>query len=367
MSAFMNARGSHGSAPQRLVRQILDLTAALGAAATLVACGSGGGSSAPAGGGAAPAYQALVTSVTAATYTAGSQNAILSAQIGTIRRGSGSGLLAQNTSLDVAASNHAAFLVNNQLVVQPYLSSVQAGGILGGHFENAALPGYTGATPQVRATAAGFMGSVTELAVFGAAGASDCVAALADSVYHLIDLVSPSVDLGLSFNAGTAGASACLVELGTASTTLGQLPAAGSVVIYPASGQGAVPPTYYNQAENPSPLALTAANYGHPVLVSLYTLANPSLAGSDVVVNAFTLAPTGGSALPAIVLAASGVTAASGGPTVATDLRITTPGVLVLVTTAPLLANTAYTASFHGTVKGAALTKTWSFTTGAAN
>jgi len=327
-------------------------------AAALASCGGGGGG----GGDTLPAltYQSLVNSVSTVTYT--SDSLLVSNQITSIRQNAGAGLVAQNTSLDAAAGSHAAFLIDNSLVSNgAYLTSVQSGGILGGHYENSTLAGYTGASPQVRATNAGYAGTVTELMIFGAATGNDCVNSLEDSVYHLIDLVSPFIDVGISFNAGTGSGSACAIELGVKSTTLGQLPAAGNQMFYPYAGQTGVQPTYYNQAEVPSPTTLTGSPAGHPVVISLYTLARPVLSGSDVKISTFSITPNGGSKLPAEILVYSGVTGGTA------DINMPSAGFAVLVPHSPLSPNTTYDVSFSATVKGQVVSKSWSFSTGNAN
>jgi hypothetical protein len=347
-------------------KKITTLAPSILLAAALVSCGGGGGGSSGSGGGSggtpAPTYQSIVTSVPAATYTS-TDNTAISNQITSIRQGIGAGLLPQNTPLDKAANNHANFLVNNNLVNAAYLTS-SYGGILGGHYENSTLPGYTGTSPQARATAAGYAGTVTELMTFGAASGTDCMASLDDSVYHLIDLISPFIDLGIEFNAGNVSGSVCAIELGVGSTTLGQLPAAGSLVFYPDAGQVNIPPTFYNQAEVPVP-APDLPSSGHPVVVSLYTLATPSLNGSDIVIHTFSITPSGGAALGVRVLVNTGVT--SDGPTLTVDNVIPGAGFVVLLPTAPLVANTLYNLSFTATIKGQVVSKTWSFTTGIAN
>lgn len=328
--------------------------------AALASCSGGGG------GGGAPAvtHQSIVTSVPAVTYTA--NNLSISTQITPIRQDSASGLLAQNTSLDKAASNHASFLVTNTLVSNAvYLTTDQAGtGILGGHYEDSTFPGYTGVSPQARATAAGYAGTVTELMTFGAASGTACIASLEDSVYHLIDLISPFMDVGIDFDAGTGSGSACAIELGVGSSTLGQLPAAGNLVFYPDAGQTNVLPTFYNQAEEPVP-ASDLASAGHPVVVSLYTLATPTLSASDIVIHTFSITPNGGAALGVRVLVNTGVT--SDGPALTVNSVIPGVGFVVLLPTAPLAANTTYNVAFSATVKGQAVSNTWSFITGAAN
>jgi hypothetical protein len=275
--------------------------------------------------------------------------------------------------LDSAAEKHAQFLVDNHAEFQinnvtvpdaEYLTH-SFGGILGGHYEytTAAHPtNYRGASPQARATAAGYSGSVYELMTFGAPSGADCIASLENSVYHLIALVSPFTDLGIGYNAGAAGGPVCVIELGVKSTTLGQLPDAGPV-FYPYAGQTGVLPTFYNQAEVPVP-APDLPKTGHPVAVSLYSLANPSLIASDIMVQTFSITPhSGGTPLSVRVLAKTGVVT----PTSTPDDVIPGAGFVVLLPTTPLTANTTYDLSFSATVKGVSVTKTWAFTTGNAN
>jgi uncharacterized protein YkwD len=354
------------------LKTIAWLVPAIALTATLTGCGGGGGGGAGTGGntggGSTPSYQAPVASVPAPTYTAADSLAAASG-VNAARSGSGAGLLAQNAALDTAATSHASFLVDNNLLTSAYLT-VKHGSITGGHYEDTTLAGSTGADPQTRATAAGYSGTVTELLSFGAASGADCIASISNSVYHLIDLLSSTMDIGLDFNAGNGSGSVCVIELGTPGTTLGQLPTTAPVV-YPGDNLTGVPPIYYATAEVPqipSASQTVGQTMGHPVAVSLYTQANPTLAGTDIVIHGFALSTSsGGTALGAMILAENGVT--SDGPTLTADanLNLTQAGYVVLVPTTQLTANTTYYVSFDATVKGAAVTKTWSFTTGAAN
>jgi len=331
--------------------------------ATLASCGgSGVSSSASTGSG----YQGVVTNPPAVTYTGEDLN--VSNTVQAIRQAAGPGLFVQNAALDTAAGSHASFLVNNPGLLLPgYLNVLQAGSIYGAHFENSILVGFTGASPQARATAAGYVGTVSEAMTFGAPNGTACVDSLGNSVYHLIGLISPFIDVGISFNAGSGSGSACAIVLGVGSNTLGQLPT--SPVFYPYDLQTGVPPTYYNSAEVPDPAAdLTLAMQtplGHPVAVSLYTLANPVLSGGDIVMNAFSITPSGGAALSVRVLANTGVTTT--GPALTVDNVIPRAGFVVLLPLAPLAASTLHDVSFSATVKGQPVINNWSFTTGVAN
>ena len=351
-----------------IYRILCNRTAVVLASATLVltlsACGGGGGGEASAP--VTPAnYSSLLTSVAPASYAG--EEAIVLARTNAIRLGAGAGLLAQNPALDSAARQHAAFLVNNQLVRNSAYLEAMHEGVLGGHYEDRSLPGvlgFTGKTAQARATAAAYAGTVSELVLFGAASGAECVAALENSVYHLAQLLSPAVQVGLAFNAGNGSGSVCALELGVSNSTAGQLPSAGSVVTYPYAGQASVLPTFYNRAEAPTPVA-DLALAGHPVLVSLYSLGAPSPQGSDIVIQSFALSHADGQPVSARLLAQAGVT--SIGPALVVDRNLGGAGTLFLVPGAPLAANTTYRVTLAATLKGQALTRDWSFTTGDAN
>lgn len=332
----------------------------------LSACGGGGGgSTTPPVTTPSLTFQNIVNSIASFSYPSSVDSLAAASAVSSIRQGAGDGLLAQSNPLDQAANSHTAYLVNNSLVASSVYLTSTIGGELGAHYEVNTYPGYTGTTPQARATAAGYAGTVTENISFGTASGADCVTSQEDSVYHLAALLSPFINVGISFNAGNGTGSSCTIELGIPSTTLGQLPASG-IVMYPYSGQVSVPPTFYNQAEIPNP-ATDLSSAGHPVAVSLYTQLTPSLSGSDIVIHTYSM--TTGinpvSPVSARVLANSGVT--STGPTLTTDNAINGAGFVVLLPVAPLTPNTVYTVTFSATVKGTAVSKSWSFTTGNAN
>ena len=340
---------------------------------TLAACGGGGGGAAavvtppaastPTTPAAALSYSGLASSVPPFGYDV-TDNMTAATLLNAIRLGAGAGLVAQSSTLDLAAKNHTSFLVNNALVANGVYLDALHEGVRGGHYEDPAKAGYSGKTPQDRATGAGYVGTVSELVGFGALNGADCVASLENSVYHLAQILAPFVELGVSVNPGNGGGLACAIELGYSSKTLGQLPAAGSVVIYPYAGQSQVAPVFYNHAEAPVPAAdLLVA--GHPVAVSLYSLDLPSLLGSDIVVRTFTLTSANGAAVDVRVLAKSGVS--STGPALTIDDAIADAGVLFLLPVAPLAPNSVYRVTFAATVKGRALSKDWSFTTGNTN
>ena len=322
---------------------------------SLSACGGGGGG---------PAAVTSATQIPVAT--ASSSYAITAAAsaltlINGLRQGAGLTAAVDNDALDKAASNHLAFLVVNQLVTDAAYLRGLLEGILGGHYEMPGKQGYTGKSPQDRATFSGYSGPVTELVSLGAVSGADCVTSLENSAYHLIGLIAPLVDIGVGFNIGNGSGNVCAVELGVPATTVGKLPVDGSLVVYPYSGQMAVTPIFYNQAEIPVPVPdiLVA---GHPVAVSLYSQSAPSLAGSDIVVHSFSMVQANGTPISARLLTTPGVT--SDGPDLRADSAIMGAGYIVLIPANPLAPNMVHTVKFSAIVKGRAVAKSWSFTTG---
>ena len=277
------------------------------------------------------------------------------------RRLGGFGLLAQSGALDQSSASHAAYLVRNQLLTDLTYLSTRVDGLLGAHRQDSTKPGFTGKTPTERAVAAGYAGTASETTSIGVANGIDCAASLENSVYHLIELVAPALDVGIAFDPGDGKGGLCVLTLGVPSASLGQLPPAGSVAVYPHPLQIGVQPTFFNIGEVPNP-APDLAQAGRPVLVSLYTLANPTLDPADVRVDAFTLTSADGRVVPSRVIVRKGV--ATSGPTVVEDLAIPGAGYLVLLPTEALGKQVVYTVRVAATVKGRAVSFTWQFTTG---
>lgn len=114
------------------------------------------------------------------------------------------------------------------------------------------------------------------------------------------------------------------------------------LVTWPYAGQTSVAPNFFSDYEEPDPVE-NINEVGYPVSVH----ANIN---TKVTVQSFTIQPRGGAVLNAkLVYAASDE---KSGPSAA-----------AIVPLAPLNAATVYDVSFNGAVNGAAVTKTWSFTT----
>lgn len=282
-----------------------------------------------------------------------------------LRITAGAGPTIQKSPLDLAAKRHADYLVNNNLTSNgAYLYQPQENGQWGGHYESMVNLGFTGATPQVRANAAGYVGSVNELVVFGAKSTADCVASLDNSAYHLVHVLSPYVDMGIYFNAGNGGESACVVMLGVSTNSPGQFAAVDQYVRYPANTQLNLTTTFYNQAERPIP-APDLNGAGRPVLFSFYNMSNKVLAAKDVVIHVFAMEDQLGNKVPVRILAFPGVQ--SDGPVLVSDVNMGATGYVLALPMYPLQPNTIYKMTINATVTGKLVNQQWSFTTGHAN
>jgi hypothetical protein len=120
---------------------------------------------------------------------------------------------------------------------------------------------------------------------------------------------------------------------------------AGKIVVYPANNQTNVPTNFFSDSESPDPVP-NQNEVGYPISVH----ADTGRAGSGVIVSNFSVAPRGGSALNVRLLSHANDSA-------------TTETAAAIIPLAPLRSATTYDVSFSGTVAGAAVTRTWSFTT----
>lgn len=327
-------------------------------ATMLAACGGGGGS---ASGTVTPPVpvdvNAQVPAAPAPSYAAASGNVAVYDAVNTLRGKIGSGQLTQSGALDAAALAHWNYITTDD--VSPLKS----------HTETAGVAGFTGVDPTARALAAGYRGVVGE-AMFGQNLAADawgtCSAAWANSVYHVAVLFSGARDIGLA--AGTTKAypaygkyTICVVETGVASTAAEQLPAEGTVRVYPYAGQVDVPVVFYNHNEAPIPLP-EFGELGAPISLNFKTKA-ATTAAPVISISQLSVAPAGGAALGARILVnnitSTGITLTSDSNQ---DIYTAT-----LVPTSRLVPATAYTVTFSGLVNGKAVSKTWSFLTASSS
>ncbi|CAG4914220.1 CAP domain-containing protein [Paraburkholderia gardini] len=349
----------------------ITLTAlSIAAALALSACGGGGGgdSSTPA----TPVVPAdtgnLQTNVPTPTYAGSTAQASIFSQLNAYRSAMGVGELKQDSMLDISASAHALYLVDN--LANHNITSLS-------HNEVSTFADYYEATPLSRARKAGVPATewVGENAAAGLnqgtgdANAADCLAQYMNSLYHLAaaTFIQETVGIGFQTNAGQ-GTYGCVLDFGETTNVSGNpidngfLASGGQQM---ATGASAVTP-YPNEtnvaramvAETPNP-APDLASPGRPVLFRV----TASSAGDVLTVTSFTLTANG-SPVPARIIVPSAAMTGSTGATADVNNELFT-GIVALLPLAPLAANTAYTATFSGQRDGTPVSKTWQFTTGA--
>lgn len=339
---------------------------ALAIGMALGGCGGGGGSgggSGGSGGGSVPVdttppvdANAQLPTAPAPTYVAASGNAAVYTEVNNLRSQVGSGQLTQSGALDAAALAHWNYI------------NTDDGALLKSHAETAGVDGFTGVDPTARAAAAGYRGAVSE-SMFGQNLAADawgsCSDAWANSVYHVGVLFSNARDVGMA--AGTTKAypaygkyTVCVLEVGLASSAAEQLPAQGTVRVYPYPGQVKVPLVFFNHNESPTPLP-DFSELGAPI--SLNFKAKPATTTAPaIVIDQLSVAPSAGGAALAVRILVNNIS--SSGPALTADSQ-QDPYTAALVPLARLSASTSYTVNFAGSVNGKSVSKTWSFTTAA--
>lgn len=368
------------------ITKSLTLSASLITIAALTACGGGGGGSSPSNNGAAeqePIIAVALTgslrqSVPASTYTPASINDTAFAALNAIRNAGGAGLVAQSTSADLASQKHADYLAytadqyNQGNITSP--SDLAAYTDL--HTEYTSLTTaqpsvfYAASLSERVALAYGASQTRSTEIIAGAASGAGCVSSLANTVYHLNSLMSPSTDVGVSVYLDEGGNNACQVTL-VQTSTYGQTPATGSVITFPYDGS-TVPGLFQINTESPRPASglVAGPNAGHPILISARNAdyVNGVVNGSATVeISNFTVTDNLGGAVPAAVLTGQNVTIPVS-YTGAADSRLG-EGVAVLVPQSALAAGSytvTYVANLKTTVRGVvtnrSLTKTFTFT-----
>jgi hypothetical protein len=319
----------------------------------------------------------------ASSYDSGSQQLSFFTAMNAARIGAGAGAVDQNTAIDTAAQAHADYLSTN-------LAAATAAGE-SPHTENPIRSGYYAAVLGDRMSKGGFSWSfATE--VIGGTGpsltADGCALGLLGTVYHGADMLSEETSVGIGMGTDAAGVPMCVADMGTkAPDSVGQVPAAGAFIAYPYDTQTNVLETFCASCEIPRPSPVLFpdpapvtyvdvggvsqtyqpnALVGTPVIVRIRNadFVNFQLAGSlNATVTQFQLKDSAGNVVPAGILAHSALKAGAG---VALNAdTILGPGFAILVPFAPLAKATTYTVTFSATLKsgGAALTRTWSFTT----
>jgi uncharacterized protein YkwD len=328
---------------------------AVACAFLLAACGGGGGGNGASTAPVTPVTPPVVTppasdiqtSVAAPTYAAGSQELAFFTIFNDFRSKLGLGLVAQNTKLDAADQNHMKYLMTNTDVdfsaVDPKTGRPYF------HLEDPARPNYTGVTELDRAKFTQYPGVyVGEFGAYGKGqGAAVAITDLIATVYHRSGLMFQfprEVGIAVSNDPNQT----IVVTLGYQTTM--QYNASNFFGTYPADKQTNVPRVAYIETPNPF----------------------PDVAYADF--NTKTSFPINVVSEASTTLAVTSFTVTEAGQTAAHDSRLLTKdtdpnkqlaaNTAYLVGKSPFKANTTYNVSFTGTVNGAAVAKTWSFTTG---
>lgn len=327
---------------QRQIRRAA-MVAALSLTTLLAACGGGGGA-----GGSAPAASTTSTTTSSTTstgtlaapqYPAGSQELAAFNQLNSMRQQCGFPAVRENTLLDTAANNHYTYMVDNQVT---------------GHYEVSGNPGFTGVTPQNRATAVGYAyGAGEENAGLNSnVGGAVSVLGLASVPYHLADMFTPYSEVGLKYGTFIVG------------------PSASSYVFEMMTGGGAAPQTFYNTPltfpcqgttgvdyessgpENPEPtINGTVFNVSTPIGTPIALIGNVS---DTVVLTSGSLTDPNNNQIALNLLDS------------ANDSNHEMPAYAAAAfPTSALQANTTYVATLTGTINGNTFTRQFSFTTGA--
>jgi uncharacterized protein YkwD len=249
------------------------------------------------------------------------------------RAQAGVGALARNNMLDRSAQAHSDYQRMNNTVT---------------HDEDPAKPGFTGATVEARVQAAGYT-LVRDYA------SGEIIAAttnntgfymaeeLVTAIYHRFVMFEPLFkDMGAGSATGSDSYIYFTTNLGATHGYSAGLPS-HTIVTWPVNGQTGVQTTFASNFEEPDPVP-DINEVGYPI--SVHANLTETLA-----VQSFTVHARGGANLQTRLLVKG------------QDPNTTMASVAAIVPLAPLAANTTYDVSFSGSVGGAAVSKTWSFTT----
>ena len=240
--------------------------------------------------------------------------------------------LSRNARIDQAALGHSTYLRLNNTV---------------SHEQKVGNPGYTGQELKDRLAAAGYtlVGTRAYGEVISAAGdrsgfyhAEELIAA----IYHRFVIFEPLFrEMGTGAATGNGNYTYFTADM-AANNGYGPGVGRGNVVTYPANNQTAVPVNFMSDSESPDPVP-NQNEVGYPISVHADI-------SSSITVASFTVKPRGGANLAVRLLARS----------VDPETPASAAAIIPLARLAPA---TTYDVSFTGTAGGAAVSRTWSFTT----
>lgn len=282
----------------------------------------------------------LQTSVPTPTYLPGSEELAAFNEFNGFRKLMGLGLVAQNEKIDVAAKNHASYIVQNKIFA---------------HEENSANTGFTGINPDDRMRFAGYAATYggEELSTTGGLIG---VRMLMNTIYHRDGIAFQFItDLGIAFNTGVqfggGWVAPLVIDLGTTGGIM-QNNASDFVTSYPVDGQTDLPLTM--GAESPNPFTDIDATTNDVFTKTSSPISIYSAHGTTLAVSSFTVTEAGQTMPMEVRLI-----------TYANDInKHLGTNVVHIVGKTPFKSNTKFNVSFIGNVNGVGIVKNWSFSTG---
>jgi hypothetical protein len=251
------------------------------------------------------------------------------AEVNLTRQQVGLSAVSLNNNLNQAAQAHADYLQTN-------LNGIS-------HDETPGLPGFTGAAPSARLTAAGYgWSTMNEVISGGVASGQDAVRGLVQAIYHRFGILAPSVaEAGIGIGTAAGKWPNVVIDFGATVSNAVTMPA-GWLGTYPVQGQTDVTRDFFSDTEVPDPVP-NLNRVGYPV--SIHAGANDTLS-----VSSFSLKPVGGSVLDVRLLANPA------------DTHVPASAAAI-VPVLPLAYGTSYQADFSGTRNGQTVSLSWTFTT----
>ena len=312
--------------------------------------------------------RALLKTVRAPTYETSSYQAKAFELINAYRVSVNVGKLRQDPRLDAAAQAQALYLALNLALDGPTELS---------HNEVPNFTNYYADTPLARARKAGVAMKewVGENIAAGRhqpdldAYARDCIGQAINSVYHLVSLLRNQESVGLGFvsDNATYPIYVCATEFGTIGGVRG---APGPNTGLYSGGQqisptAAVHVPYDGETHVPLAMApeLPHLGFGRPALGRPIMVMVNAQDQDTLTVVKFTLQDSSGFVVPAHILISKGARLGSLVTAVVDPNNLLADGVVFLLPSAPLVANTTYTATFSGARDKAIFNLTWQFTT----
>lgn len=246
----------------------------------------------------------------------------------------GMSTLTRNTNVDIAAQGHSDYQRINDTIT---------------HDQTPGRQGFTGANLADRLQSAGYVFNTSRSRAYGEVisatnnGSGQYMAEeLITAIYHRFVIFEPVFKEIGTGAATTAQGYNYFTANFTANNGYGTGLPGGQVAVWPFNGQNAVPRNFFSNTESPDPVP-DRNEVGYPISVH----ANID---QTILVTSFTVRPRGGADMSVRLL------------TNANDTH-TGRSSAAIVPLAPLSANTVYDVSFAGSVGGAPVSRTWSFTT----